>query len=144
MDHRKSKGILEKHLYFCCFIDHDKAFDCEDHNKLWKIFKEMGISDHLTCLLRNLYAGQEATVRTSDGTTNWFKMEKGVCQSCSLSPCLFNLYTELVKVAQSCATLWDPMDYTVHGILQARILEWVPVPFSRGFPNQSLNPGLLH
>ena len=104
----------------------------------------MGISDHLTCLLRNLYAGQEATVRTSDGTTNWFKMEKGVHQSCLLSRCLFNLYTELVKVAQSCMTLWDPMNYTVHGILQARILEWVLVPFSKGFPNQGSNPGLPH
>ena len=87
---------FQKIIYFCCFIDHDKAFDCEDHNKLWKIFKEMGISDHLTCLLRNLYAGQEATVRTSDGTTNWFKMEKGVCQSYILSPCLFKLYAEYI------------------------------------------------
>ena len=71
-----------------------KAFDCVDHNKLWKILKEMGISDHLTCLLRNLYAGQEATVRTGHGTTDWFQIGKGVCQGCILSPCLFNLYAE--------------------------------------------------
>ena len=75
-----------------CFMDYAKAFDCVDHNKLWKILKEMGIPDHLTCLLRNLYAGQEATVRTGHGTTDWFQIGKGVCQGCILSPCLFNLY----------------------------------------------------
>ena len=79
-----------------CFIDYAKAFDCVDHNKLWKILKEMGISDHLTCLLRNLYAGQEATVRTGHGTTDWFKIGKGVHQGCILSPCLFNLYAEYI------------------------------------------------
>ena len=73
-----------------CFIDYTKAFDCVDHNKLWKILKEMGIPDHLTCLLRNLYAGQEATVRTGHGTTDWFQVGKGVRQGCILSPCLFN------------------------------------------------------
>ena len=73
-----------------------KAFDCVDHNKLWKILQEMGIPDHLTCLLRNLYAGQEATVRTGHGTTDWFQMGKGVCQGCILSPCLFNLYAEYI------------------------------------------------
>ena len=77
-----------------CFIDYAKAFDCVDHTKLWKILKEMGIPDHLTCLLRNLYAGQEATVRTGHETTGWFQIGKGVCQSCILSPCLFNLYAE--------------------------------------------------
>ena len=77
-----------------CFIDYAKAFDCVDHNKLWKILKEMRIPDHLTCLLRNLYAGQEATVRTLYRTTDWFKIEKGVQQGCLLSPCLFNLYAE--------------------------------------------------
>ena len=82
-----------KNIYFC-FIDYLKAFDCVDHNKLWKILKEMGIPDHLTCLLRNLYAGQEATVRTGHGTTGWFQIGKGVCQGCILSPCLFNLYAE--------------------------------------------------
>ena len=88
------KGIeFQKNIYFC-FIDYAKAFDCVDHDKLWKILKEMGISDHLTCLLRNLYAGQEATVRTGHGTTDWFQIGKGACQGCILSPCLFNLYAE--------------------------------------------------
>ena len=82
---------FQKNIYFC-FIDYAKAFDCVDHNKLWKILKEMGISDHLTCLLRNLYAGQEAIVRTGHGKTEWFQIEKGVRQSCILSPCLFNFY----------------------------------------------------
>ena len=82
---------FHKNIYFC-FIDYAKAFYCVDHNKLWKILKEMGIPDHLTCLLRNLYAGQEATVRTGHETTDWFQMGKGVCQGCILSPCLFNLY----------------------------------------------------
>ena len=78
------------------FIDYAKAFDYVDHNKLWKILKEMGIPDHLTHLLRNLYAGQEATVRTGHGTTDWFQIGKGVCQDCILSPCLFNLYAECI------------------------------------------------
>ena len=77
-----------------CFFDYAKAFDCVDHTKLWKILKEKGIPDHLTCLLRNLYAGQEATVRTGHETTGWFQIGKGVCQGCILSPCLFNLYAE--------------------------------------------------
>ena len=79
-----------------CFIDYAKAFDCVDHNKLWNILNEMGIPDHLTCLLRNLYAGQEATVRTGHGTTGWFQIGKGVCQGCILSPCLFNFYAEYI------------------------------------------------
>ena len=86
---------FQKNIYFC-FIDYAKAFDCVDHNKLWKILQEMGIPDHLTCLLRNLYAGQEATVRTGHGTTNWFQIGKGVRQSYILSPCLFNLYAEYI------------------------------------------------
>ena len=86
---------FQKNIYFC-FIDYDKAFDCVDHKKLWKILKEMGIPDHLTCLLRNLYTGQEATVRTGHGTTDWFQIKKGVCQGCILSPCLFNLYAEYI------------------------------------------------
>ena len=86
---------FQKNIYFC-FIDYAKAFDCVDHNKLWKILKEMGIPDHLTCLLRNLCAGQEATVRTGHGTTDWFQIGKGVCQGCILSPCLFNLYAEYI------------------------------------------------
>ena len=85
----------QKNIYFC-FIDYAKAFDCVDHNKLWKILKEMGIRDHLTCLLRNLYAGQEATVRTGHGTTDWFQIGKGIHQGCILSPCLFNLYAEYI------------------------------------------------
>ena len=86
---------FQKNIYFC-FIDYARAFDCVDHNKLWKILKEMGIPDHLTCLLRNLYAGQEATVRTGRGTTDWFQIGKGVHQGCILSPCLFNLYAEYI------------------------------------------------
>ena len=86
---------FHKNIYFC-FIDYAKAFDCVDHNKLWKILKEMGIPHQLTCLLRNLYAGQEATVRTGYGTTDWFQIGQGVCQGCILSPCLFNLYSEYI------------------------------------------------
>ena len=86
---------FQKNIYFC-FIDYAKAFDCVDHNKLWKILKEMGIPDHLTCLLRKLYAGQEATLRTGRGTTHWFRIGKGVRQGCLLSPCLFNLYVEYI------------------------------------------------
>ena len=91
--------IIEKPREFqknICFIDYAKAFDCMDHNKLWKILKELGIPDHLTCLLRNLYACQEATVRTGHGTTDWFQIGKGVLQGCILSPCFFNLYTEYI------------------------------------------------
>ena len=88
---------FQKNTYFC-FIDNAKAFECVDHNKLWKILKEMGIPDHLTCLLRNLYAGQEATVRTGhDWTwTDWFQIGKGVRQGCILSPCLFNFYADYI------------------------------------------------
>src|SRR5574337_640150 len=89
------KQKFQKNIYFC-FIDYPKAFDCVDHNKLWKILKEMGLQDHLTFLLRNLYAGQEATVRTGHGTTDWFQIGKGVRQGCILSPCLFNLYAEYI------------------------------------------------
>ena len=89
------KQEFQKDIYFC-FIDYAKAFDCVDHNKLWKILKEMGISDHLTCLLRNLYAGQEAIVRTGHGTTDWFQIGKGVRQGCILSSCLFNFYAECI------------------------------------------------
>ena len=86
---------FQKSIYFC-FIDYAKAFDCVDQNKLRKILKEMGIPDHLTCLLKNLYAGQEATVRTGHGTTDWFRTGKGVRQGCILSPRLFNLYAEYI------------------------------------------------
>ena len=84
---------FQKNIYLC-FIDYAKAFDCVDHNKLWKILREMGIPEHLTCLLRNLYSGQEATVRTGHGTTDWFQIGKGVCQGCILSSCLYNLHAE--------------------------------------------------
>ena len=102
LDHRKSEEF-QKNTYFC-LIDYTKAFDCVDHNKLWKILQEMGIPDHLTCLLRNLYRGQEATVRTGHGTIDWnnwiwnnsLQIGKGVCQGCILSPCLFNLYSEYI------------------------------------------------
>ena len=83
-------GEYQKNIYFC-FIDYAKAFDSVDHNKLWKILKEMWISDHLACLLRNFYAAQEATIRTGHGTTGWFQIRKGVSQGCILSPCLFNI-----------------------------------------------------
>ena len=86
---------FQNNIYFF-FIDYAKAFDCVDHNKLWKILKKMGIADHLTCLLRNLYAGQEATVRTGHGTIDWFQIARGVHQGCILSPCLFNLYAEYI------------------------------------------------
>ena len=84
---------FQKNIYFC-FIDYAKTFDCVDHNKLWKILKEMGIPDHLICLLKKLHAGQEATIRTGHRTADWFKIVKGVRQDCILSPCLFNLYVE--------------------------------------------------
>ena len=88
----KVREIKKKKKIYFSFIDYAKAFDCVDHNKLWKTPKEMGISDHLTCLLRNLYADQEAKVRTGHGTTDWFQIRKGVSQGCILSPCFFNLY----------------------------------------------------
>ena len=91
----KEAREFQKNIYFC-FIDYAKAFDFVNHNKLWKILKEMGIPDHLTCLLRNLYAGQEATVRSGHGTTDWFQIGKGVHQGCILSPCLLNFYTEYI------------------------------------------------
>ena len=91
----KKTREFQTNIYFC-FIKYSKAFDCVDHNKLWKILKEMGIPDHLTCLLRNLYAGQEATVRTGQGTTNRFQIGKGVHQGCILLPCLFNLHGEYI------------------------------------------------
>ena len=91
----KKAREVQKNIYFC-FIDYTKTFDCVDHNKLWKILKEMGIPDHLTCLLRNLYAGQEATARNRHGTTDWFQIGKGIYQGCILSPCLFKLYAEYI------------------------------------------------
>ena len=98
----KKQESSRKTIYFC-FIDYAKAFDCVDHNKLWKILNEMGIPDHLSWLLRNLYAGQEATVRTGHGTTDWFQRGKGVRQGCILSPCLFNFYAEYILIP-ACAS----------------------------------------
>ena len=92
---QKKQKHSRKIIYFC-FTDYTEGSDCVDHNKLWKILKVMGIPDHLTCLLRNLYAGQEAKVRTRHGTMDWFQIRKGVCQGCILSPCLFNLYAEYI------------------------------------------------
>ena len=91
----KKQESSRKNIYFC-FIDYAKAFDCVEHNKLWKILKKMGIPDHLTCLLRNLYSGQEATVRIGHGTIDWFQIRKGVRQGCILSLCLFNLHSEYI------------------------------------------------
>ena len=91
----KKAREFQKNIYFC-FIDYAKAFDSVDHNKLWEILKKMGIPDHLTCLLRNLYAGQEPTIRTGHGTTDWFQIGKGIRQGCILSPCLFNFYAEYI------------------------------------------------
>ena len=91
----KKAREFQKNIYFC-FIDFAKAFDCVDYNKLWEILRDMGIPDHLTCLLPNLYVGQEATVRTGHGTTDWLQIGKGVRQGCILSPCLFNLYAEYI------------------------------------------------
>ena len=95
MDHQKAREF-QKSIYFC-FIDYGKAFDCLDYSKLWKILKDTGIPDHLTCLLRNLYAGQETTVRTSHGTVDWFQIGKEVHQGCILSPCLFNFYAVYIR-----------------------------------------------
>ena len=91
----KKQQRSRKNIFFC-FIDYAKVFHCVDHNKLWKILKDMGLPDHVTCLLRNLYAGEEATVRTGHGTTDWFQIGKGVRQGCILSPYLFNLYADYI------------------------------------------------
>ena len=104
----KKQESSRKNIYFY-FIDYAKAFDCVDHNKLWKILKEMGIPDHLTCLLRNLYAGQEATVRTGRGTTDWFQIGKGICQGCILSPVYLTYMqstSEKAMATQSSVLAW--------------------------------------
>ena len=130
----KKARELQKNIYFC-FIDYAKAFDYVDHNILWKILKEMGIPDHLTCLLRNLYADQEATVRTGHGTTDWFQIGKGVCQGCIYHLAyLTYMQSAAAKSLQLCPTLWDPIDGSppgspVPGILQARTLEWAAIFF---------------
>ena len=113
---------FQKNIYFC-FIDYAKAFDCVGHNKLWTILKEMGIPDHLTCLLRNLYAGQEVTIRTGHGITDWFQIRKGVCQGCILSPCLFN-FGEGNGTPLQYSCLENPMDggawcAAIHGVAKS-------------------------
>ena len=107
----KKAREFQRNIYFC-FIDYNKPFDCVDHNKLWKILKDMRIPDHLICLLRNLYAGQEATVRTRHGTTDWLQIGKGVRQGCILSPCLFDLYH---------STSWEMLGWMKHKV-ESRLL----------------------
>ena len=113
----KKAREFQKNIYFC-FIDYAKAFDCVNHNKLWTILQEMGIPDHLICLLRNLYAGQEATVRTGHGTTDWFQIGKGVHQGCILSSYLFNLYIQ--------GTLHETQSWMKHK-LESRFLREISV-----------------
>ena len=115
---------FQKNIYFC-FIDYAKALDCVDHNKLWKILKEMGIPDHLTCLLRNLYAGPEVTVRTGHGTTDWFQIGKGVRQGCILSPCLFNICREHhVKCQAEWITSWNQDCWEIHRYTEMLRYTW--------------------
>src|SRR5574341_1268692 len=109
-----------KNIYFC-FIYYAKAFDCVDHNRLWKILKEISIPDHLTCLLRNLFAGQEATVRTGHGTTDWFQIGKRVCQGCIFSPCLFNLYAEYIMRNAGLGEMLDWKKHKLESRLQGEI-----------------------
>ena len=115
MDHWKSKRVPEKHLLL--LIDYAKAFDCVDHNKLWKISKEMGLPDHLTCLLRNLYAGKEATVRTGHGATDWFQIRKGVRQGYTLSPCLLICKGDHAKYWAAWSTSWMFLTRSLTGAL---------------------------
>ena len=104
MDHKKSKRVPEKNIYFC-FIDYAKAFDCVNHNKLWKILQEIGIPDHLTCLLRSLYAGQEASIRTGHGTTDWFQMEKEYVKA---------VYCHPAYLTSMQSTSWETLDWKKH------------------------------
>ena len=142
----KKAREFQKNIYFW-FIDYAKDFGCVDHNKLRKILKEMGIPDHLTCLLRNLYSGQEATVRTGHGTIDWFQIGKGVRQGCILSPCLFNLYAESVQFSHSVVSnsLWP------HGLQHARLpcsspelaqthVRWVSDAIQPSYPLLSPSP----
>ena len=112
----KKAREFQKNIYFC-FIDYDKAFDCVNYNKLWKILKDLGIPDHLAWLLRNLYAGQEATVRAGHGTTDWFLIGKGVCQVCILSPWLFN---------STQSTSWETLDWRKHK-MESRLLREISI-----------------
>ena len=119
----KKAREFQKNIYFC-FIDYTKAFDCVDHNKLWKILQEMGIPDHLTCLLRNLYAGQEATVGTGHGTMDLLHIGKGVCQGCILSPCLFNFFfffSYLTSMQSTSCEMLGQMKYKLKSRLPGEI-----------------------
>ena len=142
MDHVENKGVPEK--YLLCFIEYARAFDCMDQNKLWKVLPEMGVPDHLTSLLRNLYAGQEATKPDMEQLTG-SKLGKEYIKALRCLPAYLTLCTECVsaKSLQPCPTLCDPMDCSqvgssVHGILQARILDWVAIPP----PGDLLDPGI--
>ena len=136
--------------YFC-FIDYVKAFDCVDHNKLWKILKEMGMPDHLTCLLRNLYAGQEEIVRTEHVTTDWFQIGNGVRQGCILSPCLFNLYAEYIMWNAKLDVKWKsfsrvwlfvtPLDSIVHDFSRPEYWSVLPFPSPGDLPKPGIKPG---
>ena len=138
LNYKNTWGFLESLFLYFYFIDYAKAFDYVDHNRLWKILKGIRISDHLTCLLRNLYAGQEIIVRTEHGTTDWFKIGKGVHTSVYCHPAYLTFMQSAAaaaKLLQSCPTLCDPRDgsppgSSVPGILQARTLEWVAISFS--------------
>ena len=118
----KKAKKFQKNIYFC-FIDYAKAFDCVDHNELWKILKEMGKPAHLTTVLRNLYADQKATVRTGHGTTDWFQIGKGVCQGCILSPCLFNLYAEYIMRNAGLEEIQDGIKIAGRNISNLRYVE---------------------
>ena len=119
----KKAREFQKNIYFC-FIDYAKAFDCVYHNRLWEILKAVGIPDHLTCLLRNLYAGQEATVRTGHGKTDWFQIRKGVCQGCLLSPCLFNLNAEYIMRNATLGEAQAGIKIAWRNIKNLRICRW--------------------
>ena len=138
------KQEFQKSIYFC-FIDYAKAFDCVDHNKLWKFLKEMGIPHHLTCFLRNLYAGQEATVRNGLETTDWFQIRKGVRQGCILSPCLFNLYAEWVKSLSRVrlfVTLWTVAYQAppAMGFFRQECWSGLPFPSPGDLPDPGIEP----
>jgi len=132
---------MGKNIYFC-FIDYTKAFDCVDHNKLWEILQEMGIPDHLSYLLRNLYEGQAATVRTAHGTTDWFQMGKGVCQGCILSSCVSNLHAACVH---ACLVLSNPMDCSPQAPLpmefsRQEYCSRLPFPAPEDLPDPGIEP----
>ena len=141
---KKKARKFQKNIYFS-FIDYVRAFGCADHNKLWKILQEMGIPDHLTCLLRNLNAGQEATVRTGHGTMDWFQIRKGVHQGCKLSPCLFNLYAEYIMQnagldkAQAGPRLSRKISTTSH--IQMTRLQWQKI---KSLTVSIVSPSICH